>query len=341
MTRVGLIVTYRGYVNTKITGIIIDQTHTEGKWYVREVPNKTGDGVAPVFFRREKTDLLGRLIDKAKGVQSAQRYAAKHVHDLYISNPMNPSDINLETLQKRSFPVKKLENDVLANFLDTKAKSAGSKLEDLKVTVINGNQSGPSKALVEDLWKSCTCPSFDDKSNKSQKKEFIRLLNQSLDLSSGRMITNDPSVREECEQFIQNLNENNNLPGHWTLNISEDAQKIWHKLQNNFLQTFTPLGKNTALMTQLLAEISSGRSIEKGDELESLLKTAFQIYYADQTSGTSSSSYHLPWEPVEIPESQERLRHISIRLPTYFKTFNLEYGVLGDLLRQAVEARLR
>ena len=341
MTRGGLTTAKRGYVNTKITSIIIDQTRTEGKWYVREVPNKTGDGVAPVFFRREKTDLLGRLIDKAKGVQSAQRYATKHIHDLYIAPAQDPSNIKLETLQQKNFSVKKLENKVLEEFLDIKAKSAGSEPVDLKVTVISGNQSGTSKALVEELWKSCTGPSFNDKSNKSEKREFIRLLNQSLDLSSGRITTNDPSVRRACEQFVQNLNHNNNLPGHWALSISKKAQDTWYELQNNFLQAFSPLGKNTESMNELLSKISEKPSFKQGDDLQHLLKTAFQIYYEDQTSGTSSSSYPLPWEPVEIPKTLQSLRDLSIHLTKYFQASNQEYGVLGDLLRQAVEARLR
>ena len=340
MTRVGLTTANRGYVNTKITGIIIDQTRTAGKWYVREIPNKTGDGIAPVFFRREKTDLVGRLIDKAKGVQSAQRYAAKHMHDLHIAPALDPSSITSEALGQKSGHVKKLENKVLETFLHEQAECVSSTPVNLKVTVINKNQGGTSKTVVEELWKSCTHSSFDDKSNKSQKKEFIRLLNQSLDLSSGRMTTNDPSVRMECEKFIKDLNDNNNLARHWKFDAPEVAQNIWSKLESNFLQIPTPLGKNIASMSNLLSEISSSLSPEESAKLESLLKAAFQIYYEDQTSGTSSPSYRLPWKPVETPQTLYSIRDISLRLITCFKALHPDHGALGDVLRQAVEARI-
>jgi hypothetical protein len=340
MTRVGLTTANRGYVNIKITSIIIDQTRTAGKWYVREIPNKTGDGIAPVFFRREKTDLVGRLIDKAKGVQSAQRYAAKHMHDLHIAPALDTSNIASEALGQKGGHVKKLENKALETFLHKQAGCVSSTPVNLKVTVINKNQVGTSKTVVEELWKSCTHSSFDDKSNKSQKKEFIRLLNQSLDLSSGRMATNDPSVRTECATFVKDLSNNNNSPFHWTRHVSEAAQNIWSKLENDILQTATPVGKNMVSMNKLLSEISSSRSPEESAELEYLLKAAFQIYYENQTSLTSSPPQPLPWKPLEFPQKNYNFRDISLRLITCFKALHPDYGALGDVLRQAVEARL-
>ena len=336
MTRAGLTAANRGYVNTKITGIIIDQTRTAGKWYVREIPNKTGDGIAPVFFRREKTDLMGRLIDKAKGVQSAQRYAAKHMHDLAIAPALDTSKITSEALGQ----VKKLENKALETSLHEIAERVSSPPVGLIVTVINKNQRGTSKTVVEELWKSCTHSSFDDKSNKSQKKEFIRLLNQSLDLSSGRMTTNDPSIRMECFAFVKDLSNNNNSPFHWTCDVSEATLNIWSKLESDVLQTSTPVGKNIASMNRLLSKISSGRSAEESTKLEFLLKVAFQIYYENQTSGTSSPSYLLPWKPVEIPQTLQEIRDISLRLITCFKALHPDHDALGAVLRQAVEARL-
>lgn len=62
----------------KITGLIIDQTCLEGKWYARELKDHDG-GVTTLFFRRKKTDWFGRLVDKLfLGAKSGQRYAASH-----------------------------------------------------------------------------------------------------------------------------------------------------------------------------------------------------------------------------------------------------------------------
>jgi predicted RNase H-related nuclease YkuK (DUF458 family) len=80
-------------VNPVIKGIVIDQTRKTGKWYVREVKHETGSGVKPVFFRREKSDLIGKIYDKIVGAESAQRYAATHINELTEKTPVDVSNI--------------------------------------------------------------------------------------------------------------------------------------------------------------------------------------------------------------------------------------------------------
>lgn len=111
-----------------ITGIVIDQTREAGKWYVREVKDETGGGVKPVFFRREKSDLIGRIYDKIIGAESAQRYAATHINELTEKTPVDVSNI-VDDSSKLNFPPAKPEKitaEDLETLLERKCKLVNS-----------------------------------------------------------------------------------------------------------------------------------------------------------------------------------------------------------------------
>lgn len=325
----------------KITGIIIDQTHSDGKWYVREMPNKNGDGVQPLFFRREKNDLVGRLIDKLKGAQSAQRYAATHVNELNITNQTSAKEITSETLnQNPTYNSYKWDSASLEKFLTDRASNLPPQSGEITTSLIDNNKQRANKGQIEKFWRLYDNNKNNQSGEKLTKKEFTRLMKQSVDLMSKSLITNDASVHDECKVFIRNLCKSDGTPFEWSLLNTELTNDLFTELKEFFIAEATPVGKNTQLMEALLVEISAQNNEEKKYLSESLLKTAFQIYYADQTSGAKDLSQPLPWGPVEIPKTTDAIKTISRGLTSFRFPSTNEYDALKHALQLAVDRRL-
>ncbi len=197
-------------MNPVITGIVIDHTRETGKWYVREVKNETGDGVTPIFFRREKSDLIGRISDKLRGAESAQRYAASHINELNGKTPVDVSNIvddsrNLNFSQDRP---KKLTDEDLQALLDRKRQlvdkgrpNEGRQTKDdgvSLVTVITAKDKA-FKREVDKLWSN-----YKGTSGVS-KTDFKRLMQLSLQIAAGHIKSNDRKVWNDCNNFVRRL----------------------------------------------------------------------------------------------------------------------------------------
>ena len=199
-------------MGVKISGIVIDQTRTEGKWYVRELKDENG-GVTPMFFRREKSDLIGRLIDKFKGAKSAQRYAASHMAELGFGrteNMNNVSAANSEMVASNKTR-NKLESTDLQNLLDIEAQrkfessllpasddaAAGSRLP---VTVMRHKPD--RKRELDLLWAE-----FEPRlgASKSAKNEFYTTMALAIGLYRRDLTSSDPKLWDKCEKFLNVL----------------------------------------------------------------------------------------------------------------------------------------
>lgn len=251
-----------------ITGIVIDQTREAGKWYVREVKDETGGGVKPVFFRREKNDLIGRLYDKLRGAESAQRYAAAHLDELDESSRDDPRNIMNDqgflTLAKSR--TKKLDAETLQKLLDRKCELVGpgkpsegpQKIDDgvSLVTVITAKDKA-LKREVDRLWSS-----FQGADNIS-KDDFKRLMQLSLQIAEDHVKSNDIKILNECKNFIGKLSSEGT--GAWK------NQQVPEKFQ--FLKIFFQGDKTseapastTAAETSAVADPLSG-FMPKGTDL--------------------------------------------------------------------------
>jgi len=198
-------------VNPVITGIVIDHTRETGKWYVREVKNETGDGVTPIFFRREKSDLIGRISDKLRGAESAQRYAASHINELTVATPVDVSKIADERgiLHFPQDRPKKLTAEALQALLDRKCQLVNSgrpnegphTIDDgvSLVTVISTANKKELKREVDQLWSSY------QGSEIVSKDDFKRLMQLSLQLAAGHLQSSDPKVWNHCKNFVSRL----------------------------------------------------------------------------------------------------------------------------------------
>ena len=327
-------------MNAKITGIIIDQTRSKGKWYVREIPDKNGDGVQPLFFRREKNDLFGKLIDKIKGAQSAQRYAAAHVNELNIPHQISAAEITEQTLkQKPTYNTHKWESALVEQFLTDRVGNLTAQSGVMTTSVIDNSKQHVNKRQIEKFWQLYDQSKSNQSDEKITKKEFTRLMKQSVDLMSKSLITNDASVHGECEKFIRNLCDADDPSFEWSLGSSEPAQDLFTNLKEFFIAEATPVGKNTQLMKELLVDNSIKNDGEKIHQAENLLKTAFQIYYADQTSDDKDSPKPLPWKPVTIPKNTEDLAAISRGLTSLHFPPTTEYDALKQALHFAIDRR--
>ena len=198
-------------MNPVITGIVIDQTRETGKWFVREVKDETGSGVKPVFFRREKSDLIGRIYDKIVGAESAQRYAAAHLNELTEKTPVDVSNV-VDDSRNQNPPPEKLEKisaEALQTLLDSKCKLVDSgrpneghqKTDDgvSLVTVISTANKKELKREVDQLWSSYQGDKF------VSKDDFKRLMLLSLQLADGHVKSNDHTVWHDCNDFVAYL----------------------------------------------------------------------------------------------------------------------------------------
>ena len=190
----------------KITGIIIDQTKTEGKWYVREI--KDGDNIKPMFFRRDKADLLGRLVDKLRGAESGQRYAVAHRSELKLLDSVELQSIfDPEIYGKPTSQLpEKFTHEKLQNLLDQTLASP-DKPQDVSITTIKTKDKAGLKNHVSQLWENYRQPTYQNKQHTLSKSDFMRLMTQALQLHSKEMVSNDPKIKEECVDFVIRLRD--------------------------------------------------------------------------------------------------------------------------------------
>ena len=287
----------------KITGIIIDNSRTEGKWYVREV--EEGDGVKSLFFRRDKNDFLGRLIDKFKGAESAQRYAAAHMKDLNFMNSVELASVyeapgKLKAIEPE---IKKLSSDRLNNLL-TNAGRASIATKDFSVTRINLADKAGLKAKIDSLWKNYNPPRQPGRNPGFSKSEFARLLQTALSLKSGALVTNDLTLKEECLAFVDRLRAEG--PSAWK---NVESQREIKELVRHFqapptqfeqlLQGSKLLGKATEMKIALENIIAANRwfypELQDGKDLGRLLGEAFQIYFEESCASQGLEEIRPIW----------------------------------------------
>ena len=243
-------------MDLKITGMIIDKTHESGKWYVRETKDETGDGIKPVFFRRDKTDLFGRLIDKFRGVESAQRYAAAHFNELgfkvhaEISDVLDDSGMLKKPEKKTEKKTEKLEADHLQSLIDGKCSLTSSKRpketiqqasdQDLSITVVIKSDEKKIQGEVDQLWSHFRMAGKSESRGGYEEDTFKRLMQLSLQLESG-LAKADAKSWGVCYDFIYDLAINyKGVAG------NEQVQSLLYSLKNFFLF------KDTSISTTLL-----------------------------------------------------------------------------------------
>lgn len=287
-------------MDLKITGMIIDQTHGSGKWYVRETKDETGDGIKPVFFRRDKTDLLGRLIDKFRGVESAQRYAAAHFNELGFKVHAEISDVLDDSgmLKKPEKKTEKLEADHLQSLIDGKCSLTSSKRpkesmqqdsdQDLSITVVIKSDEKKIQGEVDQLWSHFRMAGKSESRGGYEEDTFKRLMQLSLQLESG-LARADAKSWGVCYDFIYDLAiKYKGVAG------NEQVQSLLYSLKNFFL--FKDISISTTLLTsgspivtpevtdlnmnQLWNEISLRISKENQDLTREHLTQAFKIHDA-------------------------------------------------------------
>lgn len=223
-------------MNPVITGIVIDQTRETGKWYVREVKDETGIGVKPVFFRRERSDFIGRFYDKLCGAESAQKYAAAHINQLTVIKPVDVSNI-VDASGNLDFPSQipnKFTPEDLQALLDQKCKlvdpgeltEGSQKIHDAKslVTIISAKNNKEIKREVDRLWSN-----YQDTDDIS-KGDFKRLMRLSLQLAAGDVQSNDRKVWNECKNFVGRLASRGDAEwkNHQILDKFESLKSFFH-----------------------------------------------------------------------------------------------------------------
>jgi hypothetical protein len=293
-------------VNPVITGIVIDHTRETGKWYVREVKNETGDGVKPVFFRRDKSDLIGRIYDKMLGAESAQRYAAAHITELTTTSPVDVSNIIDDSGNLKPTPEKpeKITAEALQSLLDRKCKLVDSaqpnegpqKTDDgvSLVTVISTANKKELKREVDQLWSRYQGTEI------VSKDDFKRLMQLSLQLAGGHVKSNDPKVWDDCENFVGRLSSEGGEA--WK------NQQVTEKFQS--LKTFFRGEKTseapastTAAETSAVADPLSGFMPQGTDLGEDQI---FERTHWNPGAAAPSNSDEIPWHSGEkMPRAHE------------------------------------
>ena len=292
-------------MNPVITGIVIDHTRETGKWYVREVKNETGDGVTPIFFRREKSDLIGRISDKLRGAESAQRYAASHIYELTGNTPDDVSNIADDSgeIRLERHRQKKLTAEALQALLYHKSQlvdkgrtNEGPQTIDdgvSLVTVITAKDKA-FKREVDQLWSNYKGTSGVSKTN------FKRLMQLSLQLAVGHLKSSDPKVWNDCKNFVSRLSSEH-----------EEAwknQQVPEKFQS--LKTFFRVEKTseapaspTAAETSAVADPLSGFR-PQGTDLGP--NQIFDTKHWNPDATPPSNSDEIPWHSGDkMPRAHE------------------------------------
>jgi hypothetical protein len=297
-------------VNPVITGIVIDHTRETGKWYVREVKNETGDGVKPVFFRREKSDLIGRIYDKMLGAESAQRYAAAHITELTTTSPVDVSNIVDDSGNLKPPPKKpeKITAEALQSLLDRKCKLVDSaqpnegpqKIDDgvSLVTVISTANKKELKREVDQLWSRYQGTEI------VSKDDFKRLMQLSLQLAGGHVKSNDPEVWNDCENFVGRLSSEGGEA--WK---NQQVPEKFQSLKTFFRgeKTSEAQASKTAAETSAVADPLSGFSPE-GTDLGK--EQIFDPKHWNPDVAPPSNSNEIPWHTGDkmSPSHQTRVR---------------------------------
>ena len=325
-------------MNPVITGIVIDQTRATGKWYVREVKNETGDGVKPVFFRREKSDLIGRIYDKMLGAESAQRYAAAHINELTTTSPVDVSNI-VDDSGNLKLPLEKPEKitaDDLQSLLDRKCRLVDSaqpnegpqKLDDgvSLVTVISSANKKELKREVDQLWSS-----YQGTSNVS-KDDFKRLMQLSLQLAGGHVKSNDPKVWDDCENFVGRISSERGKA--WkNQQVPEKFQSLKTFFQGEKTSTATETSSTTA--ASAVRDPISG-FMPKGTDLgaEQLFDRTHWNLPAAGSEDSEKISWHRGYDmPVNYQEKFRKAFQIHEALLEAVAWGQDVIGVRADLVR--------
>ncbi len=308
-----------------ITGLVIDQTRSTGKWYVREAKDQ-GGGVRPLFFRRDKSDLIGRLADKFGRAESAQRYVARHMDELGLFAPLRMGDVYAApgVLKPAQEERTKLNGDRLQRLLEAAAASASPPSVDPLKNEAESNRVPPtvtvirntaSPELLNQLWHGCQRPQFSDKQDKRQRKDFEKLMGQAMLLQRGELSTNDPAIWKECREFVNYLNRGG--ADAWS---DKKAFAAFTDIRNFFLP---PASRVTAETDATVIAIEAGKTgfaLERIVESsrfnipadhrglhQSNLQHAFQIYLEEISSADAMETVVLPWRRLQTADDPAAL----------------------------------
>ncbi len=228
------------HMEVKISGIVIDQTRTEGKWYVRELKDKNGD-VTPMFFRREKSDLIGRLVDKFRRVESAQRFAASHMKELgfHLDHPIGYLIVDKGKIIPEPNEREKLQNSRLELLLKDKVTQASA----TTMTHSKNEESVQSASHVtvilrkSDLNQELSLLWDDFKhlwgaQNKNDKKAFFKAMGDAIRLSRRDMVTSDPKVWERCRGLVKQFSTLEE-----SLRLQGSSKTTWETIRSFFAPT--------------------------------------------------------------------------------------------------------
>jgi hypothetical protein len=310
-------------VNPVITGIVIDQTRETGKWFVREVKDEAGSGVKPVFFRREKSDLIGRIYDKIVGAESAQRYAAAHLNELTEKTPVDVSNIVDDSGNLKLPPEKpeKITAEALQSLLDRKCNLVGSaqpneglqKIDDgvSLVTVISTTNKKELKREVDQLWSSYQGTEI------ISKDDFKRLMQLSIQLADGNVKSNDPKVWFDCKNFVGRLSSERGEA--WK------NQQVPEKFQ--FLKTFFH-GEKTS---ETPASTTSAKTSAVADPL-----SGFRPEGTDLGPDQIFESKHWSLDALPPSNSDEIPWHTGDKMPRAHETRVRDAFLIHDALFEAV-----
>ncbi len=312
-------------MGARISGMVIDQTRTEGKWYVRELKDENG-GITPVFFRREKSDLLGRLIDKFRHVESAQRYAARHMEELGI--PVSITDTAAATGRMRSGSgsQSKLASNDLQKLLNHAVKDAARPprlLDDdeaadgsnLSVTVI---QHKPDRTQELDLlWDA-----FKSRlgTGNATKKAFYKNAEMAIRVCRGDMMTSDPKIWKNCKQFVDSLHaqaDHIKLSGiaKNTLAVLEDS---FGETANEFMESMAPASESEtywnaskveSAMTEL-GKVGPPISSVSAEDFKRDLRRIFQIFLAETSADEAREARSGRLPIIQVTQDVHELKRL-------------------------------
>jgi len=313
----------------KITGIVIDQTRAEGKWYVRELRDENG-GIKPLFFRREKSDLIGRLVDKFRHVESAQRYAARHMDELGFDSTDSMTDVYAAPGKLKLFANErqKLAGERLQRLLAGKAalasaghaggasKNAQVDAEGTPPVTVIHNQAAPKEQL-DRLWNACRHRRYDDKQDKNARADFDQRMGPVLQLYNGELATNDPAVWRECRQFIDFLDSAGQSA--WA---GDAARLEFGQLCKYFLPAFdagpaasrmnvddaaVEAGKMGFALERFADAAKSGARTAPGNDPRHSLEHMFQVCFEEHASTPALEAVVLPWPKITTSRDQTEL----------------------------------
>lgn len=307
-------------MGANISGIVIDQTRTEGKWYVRELKNENG-GVTPMFFRREKSDLLGRLVDKFRHVESAQRYAARHMSDLGFqhheeigsvyatSGKLRPTaDERDKLLSER---LQQLLNDKVAQsginpLVSTAPTTHGADVESSCPVTVILNKSDLNQELHV-LWDSFK--RHFSLQSKNDKKAFYEEMGNAIRLSRGELRTSDPKVWETSKELIKYISLRDDGDA-----LQGTSRKTWQTLCD-FFAPATPASEpspqaavdhafhiagKASFVLEDICEARSANASMSPKEFKQALQQIFRIYLEETATAEAAEAVSDLLPPIAV-----------------------------------------